>query len=38
MAELTGTEPVSVDNLAAALGIETGGGHSRVTSATGPYR
>lgn len=38
MAQLTGNEPVSAGNLAAALGIETGGGHSRVTSATGPYR
>ena len=35
---LLGSEPVSAANLAGALGIETGGGRSRVTSAIDPYR
>lgn len=38
MAQLTGNEPVSAGNLAAALGIETGGGRSRVTSGSGLFR
>ena len=38
MAQLIGNEPVSAGNLAAALGIETGGGRSRVTSASGRSR